>query len=278
MRVWGEDARLLAEAGADVAALAALEAGVATATDLPAGPRWDAHVHLGRDADGHRLDADALVADMDAWGVARSVCFPPDEPGDDGAFTAANRRVTEAAAARPDRIVAFCRVDPARDAERAMDDAARDGARGLKLHPVAQRFPVDSPRAVACVRRATSLGWPVLIHAGFGARALAGPVAALLRQVPDARLILAHGARGDLRAVRDAVAGHPGVWFDTSLATLPDLAALPPERLVFGTDRPYGEHATALQLVALAASAAGWDRGAVEGVLWRTLAAILGER
>ena len=36
---------------------------------------------------------------------------------------------------------------------------------------------------------------------------------------------------------------------DTSLAILADVAALPPERLVFGSDRPYGEHATALRLV-----------------------------
>ena len=32
---------------------------------------------------------------------------------------------------------------------------------------------------------------------------------------------------------------------DTSLAALADLVALPLERLLFGSDRPYGEHGTA---------------------------------
>ena len=81
-------------------------------------------------------------------------------------------------------------------------------------------------------------------------------------------LILAHGARGDARAVRAALAGHRGVWFDTSLAALPDLVDLPPERLVFGSDRPYGDYATGLQLVGFGrrASPAG-ARSSSDGVL-----------
>ena len=54
---------------------------------------------------------------------------------------------------------------------------------------------------------------------------------------------------------------------DTSLAALADLVVLPPERLVFGSDRPYGEHATALRLVALAAEIAGWSSAQVAGVM-----------
>ncbi|MFN8108873.1 MAG: amidohydrolase family protein [Thermoleophilia bacterium] len=154
--------------------------------------------------------------------------------------------------------------------------AAQAGARGLKLHPVAQRFRIDDPRVAECVADATERGWPVLIHAGFGARALAAPLRHLLDAVPRARLILAHGARGDARAVTAALAHHPGVWFDTSLAALPDLVDLPPSRLLFGSDRPYGEHATALQLVALAAHVAGWSGADTAGVLGGNLRGLLG--
>lgn len=276
-RVWGEDAAVLAAAGADVAALAALEDGLLHGLDLPAGPRWDAHTHLGRDADGHALDADGLVADMDRWGVDAAVAFPANEPGEDGAFTAANDAVMAAAAAHPGRIVPFCRVDPRRGWRAAIDRAAAGGARGLKLHPVAQGFAPESAESVACVAAATDLGWPVLFHAGFGARRLAGPFRELVSAVPGARLILAHGARGDARAVRDALAAHPRVWFDTSLAALPDLAGLPPERLLWGSDRPYGEHGTALHLVALAARAGGWDAARTAGVLGGNLRTLLGE-
>jgi uncharacterized protein len=277
VRIWGEDVAALARAGLDVGALAALETALLPGDALPDCPRWDAHVHLGTDADGHRLDAAGLTEDMDRWGIARAVCFPADEPGPDGDFVPANAAVTAAAARSRGRIIPFCRVDPARGWEAAMDRAARDGARGLKLHPVSQGFRPESPEAVAVVREATGRGWPVLIHAGFGARPLAGPLTALLEAVPGARLILAHGARGDARAVRAALAGHPDVVFDTSLAALPDLVDLPPDRIVLGSDRPYGEHGTALQLVALAASVAGWDGPGVAGILCRNLAGFLGD-
>ncbi len=273
MRVWGEDAALLEAAGADVAVLGALERAAA----LPVSGGIDAHVHLGRDRDGHSLDAEALLADLDRWGLETAVCFPANDPGADGAFTAANAVVARAAAGAGGRIVPFCRADPSRPgAAEAMARAAGDGARGLKLHPVAQRLRPESPEVGAAVRDAAARGWPVTIHAGFGARALAGPIGALAEAVPDARIILAHAGRGDARALAAGLGRWPGVLLDTSLATLADLVALPPERLVFGSDRPYGEHATALALVEAAASLAGWsadERAAVMGGTMRGLLA-----
>lgn len=274
-RIWGEPADLLGGAAITVAELAELERGLVAGLDLPdpdAVPRADAHAHLGRDRDGHALTAEELVADLDRHGIARAVVFPASEPGAAGDFAAANAAVLAAAWRHPGRLVPFCRLDPARAGGDALARAARDGARGLKLHPVAQRFRLDDPACVALVGEAARLGLPVLIHAGFGARPLAGPIATLVAEAPGARLILAHGARGDARAVAAALAAWPDVMLDTSLAVLPDLVALPPERLVFGADRPYGEHATALALVALAARVAGWSPGALAGVLGANLA------
>ena len=62
---------------------------------------------------------------------------------------------------------------------------------------------------------------------------------------------------------------------DTSLAALADLVALPPERLLFGSDRPYGEHGTALLLVARAAECAGWSGEQVAAVLGGNARALL---
>jgi predicted TIM-barrel fold metal-dependent hydrolase len=234
-------------------------------------------VHLGRDADGHRLDAADLLADLDRWGVARAVCFAPDDPGADGQFAEANAAVLAAAERSGGRIVPFCRVDPSRPgAAQAMERAAAAGARGLKLHPVAQRFRPEDPEVAAVVRDATARGWPVTIHAGFGARPLAGPLAELLGAAPGARLVLAHAGRGDARAIARGVAARPGVLLDTSLAALADLMALPPERLLFGSDRPYGEHGTALLMVARAAGCAGWSGAQVAAVLGGNAAALLG--
>lgn len=267
-RLLGQDAAVLAGAGADVQALSDVEAWALRTVAVPDGAQVvDAHVHLGVDRDGHMLSGPDLVADLDACGVDAAVAFPADEPGPGGDFRDANARVLDAAAEFPDRIVPFCRVDPALAAERAIGEAHDGGARGLKLHPVAQRFRPESPGCVDVVRSATDLGWPVLFHAGFGARALGPAFAALIEAVPDCRLILAHGGRGDHRALAAATAGHPGVLFDTSIAALPDLVSLPPERIAFGSDRPYGDHAQALHLVGTAARVAGWDDLAMAGVL-----------
>lgn len=276
-RVWGEDRALLAAAGADVAALDALERAVAADGGRPAGvPVLDAHVHLGRDADGHELDREGLLADMDRHGVDAAVCFPANDPGPDGQFSLANWNVAQAAERSPGSLIPFCRVDPRRPgAAAAMDRSAAAGARGLKLHPVAQRFRPEDPATIVVVRDATERGWPVLIHAGFGARALAAPIAALADAVPDAILILAHGGRGDARALRSGLADRPGIMFDTSLAALADLVETPPERLCFGSDRPYGEHASALHLVACAARVAGWSPEQHAGVLGANLSRLL---
>ena len=278
MRVWGEESAALDRAGADVAELARLEEDLdARLARLPGrDAAVDAHVHLGRDADGHRLDAGDLLADLDRWGIPLAVCFAPNDPGPDGQFAECNAAVLEAARAAEGRIIPFCRVDPSRPgAAAAMERAAAAGARGLKLHPVAQRFRPEDPAVAAAVRDAAARGWPVTIHAGYGARPLARPLAALLDAAPGARVVLAHAGRGDARAIARGVAGRPGVLLDTSLAALADLVALPPERLLFGSDRPYGEHGTALLLVARAAEAAGWSDDQVAGVLGANARALL---
>lgn len=277
-RLLGQDAAVLGAAGVEVGTLRDIEQWAFRSVSRPAGARVvDAHCHLGVDRDGHALSADDLVADLDAAGIAAAVAFPADEPGPGGDFSQANQRVLDAAAAHADRIIPFCRVDPAVGAERAMDRAHAGGARGLKLHPVAQRFAPESDACVHAVRHAADLGWPVLFHAGFGARPLGPAFAALLEQVPTARVILAHGGRGDHRSLAAVAARYPHVVFDTSIAALPDLATIPPERVVFGSDRPYGDHAQALHLVGAAAWVAGWDEVALRGVLGGNLMRLLGD-
>ena len=271
-RLFGVDPAILAAAGVSTADAVAIEESIREGLALPgAGGWWDAHVHVGRDADGHELDVAALVMDLDSWGLAGAVVFPANDPGPDGQFAAANRQVTAAATRMPDRLIPFCRLDPNGDFEASLEHWFAAGARGVKLHPVAQRFRPESEECVRLVAHATQRGMPVLIHAGYGARPLAGPLSKLVEAVPEARLILAHGGRGDARALRAAFAGHPGVWFDTSLATLGDLVGLLPGQLLFGSDRPYGDHASGLHLVSFASEIAGWSAEQRRGVMGRNL-------
>ncbi len=266
-RILGEDPVRLAAAGLNLERLRAIERDVEAQLELPPGPRLDAHVHLGRDADGHELSPDGLIADLDRFAVDTAVAFPANDPGSDGTFTVPNTMVLDAARQTPDRIIPFVRLDPATAHEGSLVEWHARGARGLKLHPVAQHTRPEGPETVALVSAAGELGIPVLIHAGFGARPLAEPLLALTAQCPRTDLILAHGGRGDARALRDAFIGNPRVAFDTSLATIADLVELPPDQLVFGSDRPYGDLLSNLVLVAGAARHAGWTEGEFAGVL-----------
>jgi predicted TIM-barrel fold metal-dependent hydrolase len=277
MRIFGEPAARLAGTGVDPGRVADIEAHVAAGGPPAPNGITDIHVHLGRDRDGHQSDLGDVVAEMDRWGVVRAAVFALNDPGPAEDFATANDAILAAAERHPGRMVPVCRVNPRSRGLEEIDRAGRAGARALKLHPVAQRTAPESAESVACIAAATERGWPVIIHAGFGARPLAAALSEVVAQVPAARLVLAHGARGDARAVRAALAGHPGIWFDTSLATLPDLVDLPPERLLFGSDRPYGDYATGLQLVGEAARVAGWSSAQVARVLSGNFGVLMGE-
>jgi len=277
MRVFGEPTASVAGTGIDPRALLDIEARIAARGPVAPGGIADAHVHLGRDRDGHQLVVEDVIAEMDRWGVVRAAVFALNDPGPGEDFRGANDAILAAAAAYPARLVPVCRVNPRSSALGEIDRAAAAGARGLKLHPVAQRMAPESAESVACIEAATAHGWPVIIHAGFGARPLARALVEVVARVPAARLVLAHGARGDARAVRAALAEHPGVWFDTSLAMLSDLVDLPPERLLFGSDRPYGDYATGLQLVGEAARIGGWSTPQVAGVMSGNFTVLFGD-
>src|SRR5918999_1227179 len=79
------------------------------------------------------------------------------------------------------------------EATRALDA----GARGIKLHPRAERFGLDEPGVRDVVALAHERRVPVLIHAGRGIPALGRHTVALSGEFPGAKLILAHGAISD---------------------------------------------------------------------------------
>ena len=101
-----------------------------------------ARVHVGaNDPDGFRQTPDQLLTALAGAG-ARGVVFPMHEPG---GYRAANDFVLEAAAASDGVVVPYCRVDP-RDGALAEATRALDaGARGIELHPRAERFGLDEP-------------------------------------------------------------------------------------------------------------------------------------
>jgi len=237
---------------------------------------YDAHTHIGRnDPDGYK-QTPAELLDALAAAPARGVVFPMHEP--DG-YAAANDAALEAAAAAPDRLVAFCRVSP-RDhalpeARRALDA----GARGIKLHPRAERFGMDEPAVAELVALADERRLPVLIHAGRGIPALGEMTVRLAERHPGARLILAHAAISDLAWLWRVLPAHPNVLIDTAWWNPVDLVALfalaPPANIVWASDAPYGRPVPAAVQALRCALQAGLSAAQLRGVAGGTLARVL---
>jgi predicted TIM-barrel fold metal-dependent hydrolase len=247
--------------------------------ELPADtPVIDAHTHLGEDIDGMVGDRAELLAIQRAYRIVRSFVFCLDEPDRHPAFRAANDRTLAHAAAAPDELVPYVRLDldetPIEEARRCIDL----GAGGIKLHPRAQRFLPDDPRLEPVFALAAERRVPVLIHGGRGLPPIADSLGRLLdRHCPPA-LIIAHAGIVDLAAMARNFAGRPGVFFDTSVWSALDLLDLyrlvPPEQVVYASDYPYGRQPNSLLLAVRTARAAGLDDAQLRAMLYDTAARI----
>jgi predicted TIM-barrel fold metal-dependent hydrolase len=229
----------------------------------PGAVLFDAHTHLGDDIDGMQGRPEELLAIFDRIGIERSFSFCLDEPDREPAFTAANDRTLAYAAESPDRIIPFVRLDLA---ERPIEEARRCldlGARGIKLHPRAQKFSVGDERLDAVFALAVERKVPILIHGGRGLPPIGDHLAALVERYAGVRLIIAHAGIADLGGLAGHFAHVPGVFFDTSVWGIIDLVDLmrqvAPEQILFATDYPYGRLPNSLLLALRAARLSHFD-------------------
>lgn len=135
------------------------------------------------------------------------------------------------------------------------------GARGLKLHPVSNRFFPNDRRLWPAYSKAEQMGLPILSHSGEGE--LAGYTdadygspknfAQVLQAFPKLTIVLAHMGKGFLEESVSLAQNHKNVYFDTSAAFyfaeneggLSDKEAIKLirrigiHRVIFGSDFPW---------------------------------------
>jgi uncharacterized protein len=222
---------------------------------------FDAHVHLGNDIDGFSGQYEELERIMDAYGVSQAFMFCMDEPDREPAFRAPNDRTLEHAQRSGGRLIPFVRLDmngkPIEEAVRCLDR----GARGIKLHPRAQRFLLNDQRLAPVFELAAERRVPILIHGGRGLPPIADDLSRLVEQYPEAQLIIAHAGIADLAALAGRLAGRRGVFFDTSVWSPVDLLdffhQVPPEQILYASDYPYGRQPQSLLISLRTAITAG---------------------
>jgi predicted TIM-barrel fold metal-dependent hydrolase len=165
-------------------------------------------------------------------------------------------------AGRSGRIIPFVAADPwalppEENAAHLRELAERHGARGIKLHPVVQRFAPNDPRMAPVYRTCVELGLVVLSHSGTarGPTQYAEPraFADLARAFPDLQLVLAHLGGGSWRQTLELAQAFPRLGFDCceiiewtgapNAPTAADLARLIADigthRVMLGTDFPW---------------------------------------
>lgn len=261
---------------------------LAEATSLrPAGGEAiDAHTHLGLDEDGRSLSVQELLRQLDEADVSRACTFPLHDPDRRPAYRVPNDRVLEWTAESGGRLVPFCRLDPFDDPLPEGERCLAAGARGIKLHPRAQSFTFDGDGLESALEGIFALAddahVPILIHAGRGLPPIADGLVALALRHPDVVLILAHAAICDQGVLTSGLADHPGVLYDSScffpIDVIELFARVPAERIVFGSDPPYGRPLAGLYMALRVAWYVGLDETATRAVMGETMGALIDGR
>jgi predicted TIM-barrel fold metal-dependent hydrolase len=230
--------------------------------ELPPGADiFDAHTHLGTDIDGMVGHFEELESILDSWGISRCNVFCLDEPDRHPAFRAGNDRTLGCAVRSDGRMIPFVRLDLSEDAVAEATRCIERGARGIKLHPRAQKFLLNDERLAPVFALAAERRVPILIHGGRGLPPIADHLHRLVDAHPELQLIIAHAGIADLSGLAGHFAGKAGVFFDTSVWSPVDLLdffrLVPPEQIVYASDYPYGTQPSSLLIALRTARAAG---------------------
>jgi len=156
-----------------------------------------------------------------------------------------NEPVFKAIKDHPDRFLGWIFVnprgknDPIKEFERWKEEP---GFVGVKAHPFWHRFrPVE---LLPVAERVAEMGKPLLIHVGFG---VDGDFNALVEKVPNLKLILAHAGFPCYSDTWKEIKGYENIMVDLSARAYVDrkitrqvVETLGVDRVVFGTDGPYG--------------------------------------
>lgn len=197
-----------------------------------------------------------LLRSMEEAGVDISVILPVvTRPGQ---FASVNRYAAEITAKElgegAQGVVSFGGIHPdSADYKKEIDEIARMGLKGIKLHPDYQQVFIDDIRYLRIIDRAAERGLIISVHAGLDV-GLPEPIHCtperallVLEQVGPDKLILAHmGGYGCWDEVEELLVGRK-VYFDTaySFRHMEDeqfmriVRAHGADRILFATDSPW---------------------------------------
>jgi len=165
------------------------------------------------------------------------------------------------------QLIPFIGLDPCMTEDHLLEEietCRASGARGIKLHPAAQRFYPNDERLAPVYARSTELGWPVIFHSGAFALGPGSTTQAslenfppLLKSYPKLTIVLGHMGFGEFDTCAEIAADFPNAMFDCCFVvngTEPSPAISDEEaaagfrrigvdRVMFGSDYPWHDPA-----------------------------------
>jgi predicted TIM-barrel fold metal-dependent hydrolase len=207
----------------------------------------DGHCHVGPHAGFYQPhnDAAAMVRTLDRIGIDRACVFSTLAVTIDA--RGGNDLSLAAAAAFPDRLMAYAVVDPNQPTA-VPDELERcfaAGARGIKFHTQLANYPFDGPGYEPAFAFAHRHRLPLISH-GVGSPETLRRVA---RTYPDAHFIVAHAGAGGAGPAGDALLAvavdEPNVYLDlcSSVGRFGAFAdvvrRVGAAKLLYGSDAPW---------------------------------------
>lgn len=221
---------------------------------------------------------------LDEAGVNFTVCLPiaPNITFEDLAE----------AATFDSRIIPFTSVDftGKHDIGKKLASDVKQGARGLKLHPIIQRVPLTDKRTFEAVQVFVPFNKPVLMHAGKAFYYMEDEsdkqspengeikdVEALVRSFPKVNFIIGHSGIFWHRQVCKRLRGCTNIWVDTSFqspGTIRNLVkTFGPEKVMYASDWPWGSRPPHVKTVKAACRG---DRVLEDMIYYKNAAGLLG--
>jgi uncharacterized protein len=207
---------------------------------------------------------DEMIARMDESGVDVVTPFPIGA-GNKTDYAELNRLMARAARDYPDRMVGYMRLNPSYGGEhnrRLIEEGVGLGLRGIKLHPLIERFEADDRELVyPLVELAEQHGLVVIFHCGLGEEASPDRVARVARDFPRVSVIAGHsGLIEGLRRVVEHARELPNLHMDSSgVGWIPyfceSVSWAGPDRVLYGSDTPFNHMKMELDKIVVYANA-----------------------
>lgn len=174
----------------------------------------------------------------------------------------------KAASLVDNRIIPFTSIDFSLGTESGNKLLAdvKNGARGLKIHPIIQNVRLDAPEVLEALERWEESDLPVLPHIGVAEyfppdkafmdtpqNGEIEPFLKIVKMFPHIKFIAGHGGNESWKKLLETCVDDKNVYVDTSMSTPESIQSFRKEwgadRMLFASDWPWLRQETAVELI-----------------------------